>query len=267
MLKEVKENPLISVITVVFNAKDDLEYTLKSIISQEFKSFEVIVIDGGSTDGTLQILEQYSNHIDFWVSEPDDGIYHAMNKGIHESKGKWLNFMNAGDCYFNNNVLQDIFSQNNYNDEDILIGNSVIDYKDFSRVMTVNKSNQLWKGLFFKHQSAFIKRSYHSENLYNIKNVISADFEFFYTAFSLKKKILFLNVIIAIFNSGGISDTRRVEAIKGILNSLNNSNKLYFNRLIFFIFQIKINQIKSFIKKILPAKVKLVIHRYIYKIK
>lgn len=98
--------PCISVITVVFNAKDQIEKTIQSVIDQNYDAVEYIIIDGGSTDGTVDIIKKYRNQISYWVSEADNGIYDAMNKGIEQAKGKGLLFLNAGD-YFVGNILSD----------------------------------------------------------------------------------------------------------------------------------------------------------------
>ena len=104
----MKNNPLqISIVTVVFNGEAFLEKSIQSVINQTYKNIEYIVIDGGSTDGTIDIIKKYQDKIAVWISEKDDGIYEAMNKGIALAHGKWINFMNAGDVLFNDNVLTD----------------------------------------------------------------------------------------------------------------------------------------------------------------
>lgn len=99
--------PLISVITVVFNDADYLERTIRSVTEQRYGNVEYIVIDGGSTDGTLDIIQQFGAQIDYWVSEPDRGLYEAMNKAIGVASGDWLNFMNAGDTYTDAQALSE----------------------------------------------------------------------------------------------------------------------------------------------------------------
>ncbi len=110
-----------SIITVCYNNRDGLEKTIKSIVSQTYKDYECIVIDGGSKDGTKELLEQYEDQIDFWCSEPDKGIYNAMNKGVTHAHGDYVIFMNSGDIFYNNNILDTIASINT--DADIITGN------------------------------------------------------------------------------------------------------------------------------------------------
>ena len=97
---------LISIITVVFNDKYGLEETILSVLSQTSENIEYIIIDGGSNDGTVDVIKKYEKSIDKWISEPDNGIYDAMNKGIALASGGFINFMNAGDVYASNNKLK-----------------------------------------------------------------------------------------------------------------------------------------------------------------
>ena len=94
-----------SIITVNYNNKEGLRKTIESVIHQTFRDFEFIVIDGGSTDGSDDVLKEYDAQIDYWVSEPDGGIYQGMNKGIKKATGEYLNFMNSGDCFYASNIL------------------------------------------------------------------------------------------------------------------------------------------------------------------
>ena len=96
-------NPLISVVTVSYNAVTTIEKTILSVINQNYSNIEYIVIDGGSIDGTVDIIKKYADKITYWVSEPDKGIYDAMNKGIIVATGEWINFMNTGDTFYNEN--------------------------------------------------------------------------------------------------------------------------------------------------------------------
>ena len=97
-----------SIITINYNNRDGLEMTINSVLEQTYKDFEYIIIDGGSTDGSLEVIKKHAAQIDYWVSEPDNGIYNAMNKGIRKATGDYLNFMNSGDTYHTSSVLGDI---------------------------------------------------------------------------------------------------------------------------------------------------------------
>ena len=100
--------PLITVITAVLNGENTLERTIQSVIGQDYKNIEYIIIDGGSTDGTLDIIKKYEHAIDYWISETDEGIYGAMNKGIQASSGEWIYFLGSDDYLVADNVLDTI---------------------------------------------------------------------------------------------------------------------------------------------------------------
>ena len=187
--------------------------TLESIASQDLNNAELIVIDGGSDIETIEILNNYSSIITHLISEKDNGIYDAMNKGIKLAKGKWLNFMNAGDRYFSKNTLKEISDDELFYDQDLVIGETLISYDNFERKMRIGNLKDIWKGAQFIHQSVFISRQYQLENLYNVENKISADFEFFYYSIMSGAKIFKLDKTIAVFKSGGISDTKRLRAM------------------------------------------------------
>ena len=101
--------PKITVITVVRNDVAHIEHTMLSVLGQTYGNVEYIVIDGGSTDGTVDIIKKYADKLAYWVSEPDGGIYPAMNKGLQHATGEWVNFMNSGDSFADDKVLNDVF--------------------------------------------------------------------------------------------------------------------------------------------------------------
>ena len=125
---------LVSIITVNFNHLEGLKRTYESIVSQTFTDYECIVIDGGSTDGSREFIEQHQDRFAYWCSEKDNGIYHAMNKGIRQAKGEYLNFMNAGDAFACSKTLAGVFSE--HRTADILYGYMMIkdingDYRQY----------------------------------------------------------------------------------------------------------------------------------------
>ena len=117
--------PHISIITISYNAVKDIENTILSVLNQTYPNIEYIIIDGGSTDGTLDIIKKYQDKITYWVSEPDKGIYDAMNKGTLKATGEWLNFMNAGDTFYNEQVLENVFRDNNWENTDVIYGDVI----------------------------------------------------------------------------------------------------------------------------------------------
>ena len=170
----IKKHPLISVITVTFNAALSIEQTILSVINQTYSNIEYIIIDGGSTDGTIDIIKKYSNRISYWISEPDKGIYDAMNKGIKVATGEWINFMNVGDAFYDNSVIENIFYNKTYDKIDIIYGNTNLVYSFGSHVLEGGEISAN-KYMPFCHQSSFSKIEPMKKYGFDIKFKICAD--------------------------------------------------------------------------------------------
>jgi len=211
--------PLISVITVVRNGKKYIKETILSVLSQTYKNIEYIIIDGASTDGTIEIIKQYGDKIDYWISEKDNGIYEAMNKGIKIASGEIINFLNCGDLYENKFVVSEVM--------EIFKRNSKLSFV-LGRGRFVNENNQpinifrnkplvttLKFGRFDDccHQAFFYKKSLHQEfGLYDLRYKICADRLFIQKIYASKKYQYFLlDKVLAIRRYDGLS--RKPEAI------------------------------------------------------
>jgi glycosyltransferase involved in cell wall biosynthesis len=206
--------PLITVVTVVYNRAELLEDTIKNVIEQSYDNIEYIIVDGGSTDGTLEVIRKYEHAIDYWVSEPDKGIFGAMNKGIDLGSGQWINFMNAGDYFFDAGVLRKVFeTPEAFNDADIIYGDHEVKYPRKNKIVKAGKIENLWKGSQFCHQSALINIRYHKKNKFNMCRKIAADFEFFYGSSRHGSAMRYVPYVISKVSSGGVSDVRRLESI------------------------------------------------------
>ena len=206
-------NPRISVITVTYNCKKELEKTVLSIRSQNYSDFEYIIIDGKSTDGTLDIIKANSDIISYWTSEKDNGIYDAMNKGIGVSKGQYIIFMNAGDTFFNEETLLKIPFEK-YPNADIFYGETVITASDGTVLGLRRKklpSNLNWKhfkkGMVVCHQSIFVNRRIVS--LYNLNYTYSADIDWVLMVLKASEQTVFTNTIISRFAEGGFSSRNK----------------------------------------------------------
>jgi glycosyltransferase involved in cell wall biosynthesis len=202
---KISKMPLISVITVVYNAEETVAKTIDSVISQTHSSFEYIIIDGDSKDNTKSILSNYNDKIDFFLSEKDNGIYDAMNKALNYAKGEWVIFLNSGDCFTNNNVLMDFLTQIYDLDVDIFFGDIV--YPSGKQIL---QSLEITKNFFFSnticHQSAFVKRKLFSQiGVFNLNYKIIADRDFFYRAFVNSAKFEYMNSFICIWDPIGFS--------------------------------------------------------------
>src|SRR5688572_17840000 len=124
--KNTPLSPLVSVITVSFNAASTIQRTIDSVLALTYPNIEYIIIDGGSTDDTLNLIKQYESQIDYWLSESDNGIYDGMNKGIGAATGEWINFMNCGDRFASAHSLN--FFENIRADADIIYGKAIVEY-------------------------------------------------------------------------------------------------------------------------------------------
>lgn len=170
-----------SIITVNFNNKEGLRKTIESVIHQTFRDFEFIIIDGGSTDGSVDVLKEYDSQINYWVSEPDGGIYQGMNKGIKKATGEYLNFMNSGDCFYDEEVLQHVFDKQLACD--MIVGK---DYhynsqtqQGFSTILPPRISMLTFYIQTLPHQSTFFKRELFTDTLYDESLRIVADIKFY----------------------------------------------------------------------------------------
>jgi glycosyltransferase involved in cell wall biosynthesis len=201
-MTKICNEPVITVITVTYNAEKSLENTILSVINQSFNNIEYIIVDGGSTDGTFDIIRKYEERISFWISEPDEGIYDAMNKGIRLANGIWINFMNSGDSFFDYNVLSHIFSVEYSDNVKFLYSDFYLKYEDSANgdfyLADYNKGRIL-------HQSVIYKKELHNEYGYYIvtKKIIISDYLFFNAVnSSFIKKI---EMPISVNTRGGIS--------------------------------------------------------------
>lgn len=168
----------LSIITVNFNDAEGLERTIKSVISQTFRDYEFIIIDGGSTDDSVNVIKKYESHIDYWVSEHDGGIYPGMNKGLRQAKGEYVNFMNGGDCYHSADVLEKIFAMET--DADIITGAHAE-----NGLRNVGKDGVTMLDLYkwaIDHQASFIRREVALRHPYDEKYRIVSDWKFFIEA-------------------------------------------------------------------------------------
>lgn len=205
--------PKISIITISFNNETDIEETLKSVVSQNYNNIEYIVIDGDSTDATQNIIEQYHKYIDTFVSEPDKGIYDAINKGLKRSTGDIVGLIHAGDRLFDDKVLSKVVRHFENNDIDASYGHSVLVNKE-DKPVRVNKSPEFRKSLFKRgwmpsHQSIYLRRELLDKlGYYRLDFGGSGDYEFVLRYFYFNNlKVKRLDEFILKFALGGSSTT------------------------------------------------------------
>ena len=211
-------NTKISIITVTYNAEDSLEETIESVISQEYNGLEYLIIDGGSTDGTLKIIKKYEKYITFWISEPDDGIYDAMNKGLRSAQGEWINFLNSGDQYYDNNIIMNISNEIDKGDVVLIYGDILLlDENGIPiRKLIAGRMNQtsLRKSMVACHQAIFMKKKYAVK--YNIELKYNADYEWVLRSIYSRKnaKTVYIKMPFVKYKLGGYSDSDFKENFK-----------------------------------------------------
>lgn len=220
----------ISVVTINYNNADGLRKTMESVLQQSCDDFEYIIIDGGSTDKSVQVIEEHKTQINYWISEKDNGIYQAMNKGIRAAKGEYLLFLNSGDYLANNNILKDVSFA--LREADIVYGD----------IIAVEEAGQTYKSLpdevsarhfmlsTLWHPASFIKKElFDTYGAYNENYRISSDYEFFVKAvvkFGVSTKHVALP--IAIFDLNGVSNDP--DQFQMMLAERKQIQKEFFNK-------------------------------------
>lgn len=259
----------ISVITVVYNNKQGLEATIKSVSYQTYPNIEFIIIDGNSNDGTLSAIQNNQERIDYWISEPDNGIYDAMNKGIEASTGDWLLFLNSGDVFHKDTIVEEMVKE--LDDSSIVYGNMI---------RTDGKHNYLSRGVHGSHldaydfmhgslchQAAFIKKDLFKRcGNYSLKYKLAADSEFFFRSIVLfHESHKYVDKVVSIFQLGGAStvhhDDYMEERKQFLINYLGSDTYARYEELYWLkhcktaVFVAKIKMKLRYIKKIWLMKI------------
>lgn len=224
-------HPTLSIITVNLNNREGLQRTIDSVVGQTFTDYEWIVIDGDSTDGSRELIEQYADHFAYWCSEPDKGIYNAMNKGIAHAKGEWLQFLNSGDWLYEDTTLEKVFSKEY--EADVLYGDLILRLKN-DKIAYRNYPDKLNIKFFYDHalghQASFYNFSIFINNDYNENHKIVSDWEFTLKLYSENHKFYHIPIYIAVFTTDGISSTLEDENIKERKRVLLNYVPSYFKQ-------------------------------------
>ncbi len=222
----------LTIITINYNNREGLLRTIDSVVNQTVKLFEWVVIDGNSEDGSRELIEQYTSNISYWVSEPDNGIYHAMNKGIKAAHGDYLMFLNSGDSLYDENTIEKVLPL--LVEKDIYVGkiNSVgrenesdEEQSDFCPEGILRKLTFTW----IPHQASFFKKSvFETYGLYRDDQKIVSDWWTYYHSLVIgKATIEALPLLIANYDTGGVSATHRQAAVREQENLLQEYPCIY----------------------------------------
>ncbi len=226
-------NPLISIIVPTYNVKEVILNCIQSIINQTYSNFEILIMDGDSTDGTIELVKTRKDNRIKLFSQPDKGIYDAMNKGIALAKGDWLYFMGADDLLANHNILSSIFNKKKNNKYDFIYGNVIL-----------KSNNHIYDGKFnlkklkeknICHQAIFYKKEVFKRlGNYDLKWPVLSDWDFNIKCF-INRKIIkkYINITIANFNDCGISSGYSEIGFYKYKNELIQQNTSFFYRILF----------------------------------
>lgn len=195
----------LSIVTISYNNIDGLNKTIGSVTGQSFQDFEWIVIDGGSSDGSKDLIESISDKLSFWCSEPDAGIYNAINKGIKYAHGEYIQFLNSGDWFADNDVLTRVFSSS-YS-SDVLYGDMLQDSGQAVNMVRYPAHLYLFFFLYDSlcHQACFYKRSLFENNLYDESFRIVSDWAMNIKLIVEGKRFEHISFPIVHYDNGGIS--------------------------------------------------------------
>lgn len=210
-------NPLLSVITVVFNNEKDIERTMLSVLNQSYDGIEYLVIDGKSTDGTLEIVKKYRLRLAILISEKDAGIYDAMNKGLAKASGEYVVFMNSGDEFYEKDTVKTVFAS--APDADIYYGETEMigqNLQSLGERRHKTPENFTWRdfkyGMSVSHQAIFIRRKL-VEN-YDLKYQLSSDIDWILSAAKKAQKIVNVHQYVAKYLVNGISKQKHLQSLQ-----------------------------------------------------
>jgi len=207
--KSIISKPLISVVTVVYNGEKSLEQTIQSVLEQTYDNVEYIIVDGGSTDQTVEIIKKYEEQIDYWISEPDNGIYDAMNKGASLCSGHYIAFLNADDWY-NDDTLSLVAKASENGSFDFIAGDQAV-FRDDTFIKTFKTNiNKYQTRVPFGHPSLFVKRTLLLKYGLDKQYPIAADYDFMIKIIKQTKHHKSLSISLSNFRLDGISTTTDV---------------------------------------------------------
>lgn len=206
----------ITIATVCLNAANVLERTILSILNQTYKNIEYVIIDGASTDGTLDIIEKYREKISYFISEPDRGVYDAMNKAIRVATGEWIIFMNAGDAFASPYVLDKVFISD-YNGYDVIFGDTItlMNGKYYQReCRPFYEHLPLHQSMGFVHQSSFVRSCRAKQFPFDLRFKLASDYNMMINLYKHGSIFYYIHEPIAFYEGNGLSDIRMKQHLK-----------------------------------------------------
>tara|TARA_B110000483_G_scaffold144160_1_gene172102 strand:- start:1450 stop:2286 length:837 start_codon:yes stop_codon:yes gene_type:complete len=259
------DSPLISIITVVYNGQEFLEETILSIANQTYQGIEYIIIDGGSSDGTVDIIKKYEHVIDSWVSESDEGIYDAMNKGAKLATGSHLGFLNASDMYFTD-AIQHVVNAISKNDFDYCFAPAIVRTESGQDIFTAHPIHNFvyqqgqYMGMPAPHISTFIKvQVFRAMGGYDLSFLLSSDFDLLLRLTKDSQNMQSLEQPIGAFRLGGVSGSYKTHIDNFYVFK---KHKMHFLRRLFVVMYFTA---RTFLAKNLSTKMVKYTQRYFRK--
>lgn len=201
-----QDAPLVTIVTVVFNGATHLEQTIASVLAQDYQPLEYIIIDGGSTDGTLDSIRKYEDRVDYWASEADRGIYDAMNKGIALARGTWIGLLNADDYYEPGAVSAVMARVKEYPGSQLVYGNTYVVQERLGIRYKWYASTKYWLGMCFSHQALWVHSEvYRQFGGYDDSLRIAADYDFVVKCFTSGLRMASVDAFVVNYRDSGIS--------------------------------------------------------------
>lgn len=246
-----------TIITVVYNDVSHIEDTILSVLNQTYSNIEYIIIDGASKDGTTNIIQKYMSKLSLWISEPDKGIYDAMNKGIKLATGDFINFMNSGDCFYSNNSISEI-ANHIKNKDCIYFGKTVGKFKYgklIQKIQPFYEAKKYCPGVGICHQSIFVPTQLAKKSPFDLSYKVCADHHMLYKMYCNGTPFKFINTLVSeITSDEGYSDKNILIKLKerGRIYNLQNTKEFIF----FLYFNFLKQKIRQVVKKIEPSKLR-----------
>lgn len=249
MMIEIGDLPRVTIVTVCYNAVGTLDRTILSVLKQNYPNVEYIIIDGGSTDGTVDVINRHCNRDIAFISEPDKGIYDAMNKGIKMATGEWICFMNSGDTFVSNDILSRIFSGADYKDTDVIYGDARYCYVNAPIDVKAQPLSTLDYKMAFCHQSSFVRTNLMKSRNFDLKYKYAADYNYFHELYLAQHKFFYIPIVIAVYS---LEDGFTASNIVGVLRE---ESRISGKRDMIWVNRVFHTYISFLLHKIIPRRI------------
>ncbi|MEM7045706.1 MAG: glycosyltransferase family 2 protein [Pseudomonadota bacterium] len=203
----MSDRPTVTVVTVTLDAGQALEATMTSVLAQTWPAIDYVVIDGGSKDGSVALIEAQADRLGAWVSEPDRGIYDAMNKGIARARGDWIIFMNAGDRFASDSIVEEVM-QAASDDTDFLYGDVEVRSRQGPVHVPCRPLETMWQRIAFSHQSLFARTELMKASPFDLTYDVIADYAFYFSQHCAGRRFHHVPLVVASIAPAGYSEQK-----------------------------------------------------------